>query len=287
MRKEPITLDHLSLLSSRFANLNVNLSEYSFANIYLFREVHQYKLVTCHNLFITGKTRDGVFYIMPTVVPEQLDICRLRRMLKCGHCVFPIAEEWLPYFNPRHFYYTYSEDDSDYLFTTNKMRTYSGRALSGRRNLVKQFLNQYAVESYALNNERTHDAISALEKWALHKKIDRNDTDYAPCLEGLRLFDQLRFTGKIYYVQKEPVAFIFGEQLNGSVYVFHFAKADTAYKGIYQYVYQDFSLGLPEGLQFINLEQDLGLSHIRRSKNAYMPDHRIKKYRVFPRKKEE
>jgi hypothetical protein len=62
--------------------------------------------------------------------------------------------------------------------------------------------------------------------------------------------------------------------------VLHFAKALTTYKGIYQFLYNDFANILPKRYEFINFEQDLGKTALRMAKTSYYPDILGKKYRM-------
>jgi uncharacterized protein len=60
----------------------------------------------------------------------------------------------------------------------------------------------------------------------------------------------------------------------------HFAKALRQYKGIYQYIYQEFARSLEGKFESINLEQDLGVADLKHSKRAYEPDQLIPKLRI-------
>jgi uncharacterized protein len=45
MKREPLHLIHQSLLQERFKSLALKLTEYSFANLYLFRRLHHYEVI--------------------------------------------------------------------------------------------------------------------------------------------------------------------------------------------------------------------------------------------------
>ena len=107
-----------------------------------------------------------------------------------------------------------------------------------------------------------------------------SDADYGPCKEALRFMEPLGLTGRIVYDESNPVAMTIGEWLHPQMYVIHFAKALTDYKGVYQYLYEDTALHLNFKTQFINLEQDLGIEGIHKSKESYDPDKKLIKLRV-------
>ncbi|MBQ2125703.1 MAG: hypothetical protein II196_07930, partial [Spirochaetales bacterium] len=66
MKKEILSLEHEEKLSQILSNISVGLSEYSFANLYLFRDKHNYSLIDYHdNLFLSGITYDNKTFLMP------------------------------------------------------------------------------------------------------------------------------------------------------------------------------------------------------------------------------
>ena len=271
MQSETLSLQHKEMLSQRFSSLSLDISEYTFANLYLFRKIHRYEVLFAFDIFVKGVTRDGVTYLMPTSPMEKIDQKQLADLLAGGNLLYPIPEEWAGYFDPNHFRTEINENDSDYLYMTAKMRTYAGRHLAGRRNLVKQFKEHYVVQSFPLAKERLGDAQAILDQWLVNSKQEE-ETDYGPCLEALQLFDVLALSGRIYYVDEKPVGFLIGEPLNERVYVIHFAKTNVLYKGIYQYMYQSFAQDLDEHFLAINLEQDMGERGLQQAKRAYFPE---------------
>ena len=60
--------------------------------------------------------------------------------------------------------------------------------------------------------------------------------------------------------------------------VVHFEKARTDFRGSYQYINYAFAQSLPESVEYINREQDLGDSGLRKAKMSYHPEQFIKKY---------
>ena len=78
----------------------------------------------------------------------------------------------------------------------------------------------------------------------------------------------------------EPAGFVLGEELNETTFVLHFAKARTKFKGIYQYMFNNFAKILPPKYKYLNLEQDLDKENLRVFKSSYVPDVMLKKARV-------
>ena len=287
MYKEPLSLAHRDLLTPRLQALHFELSEYSFANLYLFRSVHTYEVLFAEGIYISGKTRDGHLFLMPTCRPSHSSCCtEIKKLLQDHEFLYPIPPEGLVWFPPRLFESSHLDADTDYIYKIEKFRTYPGRHLSSRRNLLKQFKEHTPNHrSQSLTTAHTLDALALLDKWQAHAHADKRFTDYEACKDALEKFDMLHLQGRVVYTEKEQmIGFIIGESLTSSTYDFHFAKGDTAYKGIYQFLYNDFALSLEDTFEFINLEQDLGSADLAQSKRAYQPDRLLPKMRIHLKK---
>lgn len=287
MDKQPLSLAHQELLEKKIQSLNLNLSEYTFANLYLFRDIHRYELLDSkRDIYIKGKTRDGFTYLMPTSPIKDINFIELAEIMKKeSDFLFPVPEAWVPHFDPAVFNCHFLDSDSDYLYTVSKMSTYAGRHLSGRRNLVNQFNDLFPRHcDFPLEPARVQDALLILDEWHKHAK-EEPFTDYSSCMEALNLFEKLKLSGHVSYVDNKPVAFLMGEALNEKVYVIHFAKGLIEYKGIYQHLYQSFAKTIGNKFHCINLEQDLGSAELKHAKRSYQPDKYALKYRITLKEK--
>lgn len=279
MTYEKLDLKHMDLLYERLKNINTPIAEYSFANLYLFRRIHDYEVIEDMDLFIRGRSVDGFTFIMPTKNINEIDMDYLKGLAKNVDFVFPVDKEWLPYFGEHADYYNF-EGDTDYIYTVEKISTYKGRKLHKKRNLLKQFLQGYSFECHPLMEDNVDDAISILNQWQNDMDLSPEETDFYSCMEALKLHETLILCGLIYYVDGKPGGFIMGEELNSETFVIHFAKGIKDFKGIYQFIYNDFAKRLPKKYNYLNFEQDLGKTALRIAKSSYVPDILYKKFRV-------
>jgi hypothetical protein len=277
---EKLGLQHKELLAPLLKEAQAGLSEYTFANLYLFRGNHEYEVITDRNIFIKGKTYDGRTYLMPAFDVRRADTGLLRDLMKTVDFLFPIPEEWLPLFEPGVYEITYKDGDADYVFTVEKMSTYKGRNLHKKRNLLAQFLKLYRHDALPLTDDRLDQARFILSDWQATSQMNAADTDYAACLEALNRYDELVLCGGIYYADNEPAGFVLGEEVSDETFVLHFAKARTKFKGIYQYMFNNFAKILPPKYKYLNLEQDLDKENLRVFKSSYVPDLLMRKARV-------
>jgi uncharacterized protein len=279
---EKLGLAHQGLLAPRLKQAKAGLSEYTFANLYLFREHHQYEVLTDadQRVFIKGRTYDGHVYLMPTEDVRTLDSRRLAELLQSVDFLFPLPEEWLSAFSPDAFLVEFKEGDRDYVYTVEKMSTYKGRNLHKKRNLLKQFRERYRHEAGPLTNELLDQARFVLSDWLATSDMQSADTDFAPCREAIERYEELVLCGGIYYADGEPAGFLLGEEINDDTFVLHFAKGRTKFKGVYQFMFNNFAQVLPPKYKFLNLEQDLDKENLRVFKSSYVPDVMLRKARV-------
>ncbi len=280
MQTEKLSLEHKALLHERLKNITVPLSEYTFPNLYLFRKNHDYDVMLDKEVFIKGRSYDGHTFLMPTSDARTLDITGLKDLMRSVDFLFPIPEEWLPVFSPDEFEITFAEGDADYLYTVEKMSTFTGRRLHKKRNLLKQFNERYAGKGLPLTNERLDDARFVLNEWQTMTEMSADETDYSACLEALNRYEELVLCGGVYYADNEPAGIVIGEELNEETFVLHFAKARIKFKGAYQYMFNNFAKILPPKYKYLNLEQDLDQENLRIFKSSYVPDLMLKKARV-------
>ena len=280
MRSEKLNIGHKDVLFHRLKALNPELSEYTFANLYLFRSHHDYEIVFDNEIFIRGTSYDGHRYLMPTLDLRKLDSGYIKQLLRDVEFLYPVPEAWLEPFAADGFEMSFMEGDADYLFTVEKMSTFKGRNLHKKRNLLKQFLEGYTHDARPLTNDLLGEARFVLEDWRSTTDMKDEESDYGPCLEALDRYDELVLCGGIYYANNEPAGFVLGEELNSTTFVLHFAKARIKFKGIYQYMFNSFAGILPPAYIYLNLEQDLDKENLRVFKSSYAPDMLLRKARV-------
>lgn len=278
---ENIELNHHPFLAGRFASMNLDLSDYTFANVYLFRNASRYQILTrdC-STFISAYNRQEQNYIMPLASPENCSPDTLRDLLNRGNFFFPIPEKWLPFFPEKEFRISFDEGESDYIYLSRNLATFAGKTYTRHRNHLNQFLNAYQPVAQILGKEHLSDAMTVLQSWQAESVALPAKTDFAICAEALEKFSALALWGTIYYIAGKPAGMIIGEPLNRSMFCLHFAKASRQYHGIYEFMFNDTAKKLQAHYPYLNLEEDMGNKNLRKTKSSYGPERILKKYRV-------
>jgi len=262
-----------------FQQLPEGISEFTFANLYLFRKTHNYRVARLDSgLFIfLGEERGNPFFMSPFGLPGQETLRELFTRYRSMKCV---AESQVGELEAQGYRVIEDRDNFDYLYRRRDLAELTGRNFSRKRNLIKAFLNNFNYEGKPLLEKHIPDAITVLEQWRSERE---SPGDYEATREALENCEALQLCGGIYYTDGKPAAFSLGEELmRGKSFAIHFEKALSGYKGLWQFINQAFASILPETYETINREQDLGEEGLRSAKMSYHPIGFVKKYRAYP-----
>ena len=274
-----VSMDMRELLHPRFQSLPDGVSEFTFANIYLFRHTHNYQISQLDNdLFaVAGKDGQSPFFMLPFGLPPKTELADLFGKYKEMKCVCESQARMLETLG---YEVREDRDNFDYLYARQDLVNLTGRKFHKKKNLLNMFIKNNECQAKPLLEEYRDDAIEILDRWnAQHG----GPNDVSAAREALEKMWPLQLCGGIFYVEGTPTAYCLGEELAlGSSFVLHFEKAvlSDELKGIYQFINQAFASILPEKYETVNREQDLGDPGLRRSKESYNPIGFIRKHRA-------
>jgi hypothetical protein len=276
-----ISLGMRPVLHSIFKALADGISEFTFANIYLFRRTHNYRIsILANELFvITGRDGENFFFMLPFGLP---DVNITRELFNNYHTMKAATFQQAEKLKTMGYSVSEDRDNFDYLYSLEDMVNLTGRKFHKKKNLLNIFVNNNECQAKPLLEEYRDDALQILEQW--NNQHD-GPNDLLAAKEALEKMWPLQLCGGIFYINGQPVAYCLGEELAlGESFVIHFEKAILGenFKGIYQYINQAFASILPKKYITVNREQDLGDPGLRHSKTSYRPIDFVKKYRVRP-----
>ncbi len=277
-----ISMDLRPVLHPRFRVLAEGISEFTFANVYLFRKVHNYSIShLADGLFIIGG-QDGTepFFMVPFGLPAEDILQGLFDRYRVAKAVSEAQAQKLAAMGYRIFE---DRDNFDYLYSRAELVNLTGRKFHKKKNLLNMFIRKNECQARPLLEEYRDDAMQILDGW---NRRHSGASDFAAAKEALEKMWPLQLCGGIFYINGQPAAYCLGEELAlGSSFVIHFEKAVLAeeFKGLYQFINQAFASVLPEKYETVNREQDLGDPGLRQAKESYHPVGFVKKYSVAPR----
>jgi len=281
----PLELADKSLLDGIFAALQPRISEFTFANLYLFRKAHEYRLSMVGDaVVLLGKGYDGNPYSLP---PLTGDVgAAAGRLLGEGLTIYGADEPFVEkYLQGSALQLTEDRDSFDYLYLRQELAELPGNRYHKKKNRISYFAarHEYSVEPYG---ERHLDGcLRLLDEWGrVHADMVSSSLvlEAEATREALRSAAGLGLEGLVVIVAGEVKAFTLGERLNRETAVCQFEKADPFLEGLYQLINREFSRLLFTDCVYVNREQDLGEPNLRESKLSYHPVELVKKYRVRP-----
>lgn len=183
--------------------------------------------------------------------------------------------------------YTFEEDrdNFDYILSIDDVAEMKGKKLHQKRKLLNNFRNNYSPVIHELRISDPNIKKLVLDFVEVWKK---NKGEYDSKNEEIalnNLFSGLTHEENIYILiaelKKTVIGFSIVEVLDNGYGVGDFQKADTTYKGIYEFLnYSTARFLKNKGCTYYNIEQDLGIQGLRRSKLDYNPEFFLKKYTI-------
>ncbi len=169
----------------------------------------------------------------------------------------------------------------DYIYSRESLSSLSGKKLQPKRNHINQFMKRYNNYRFSKLTPDLFEECLALDcKWRrAHGNIcDDMNPEREAMLRAFNHFEELGFMGGALFVDDQMVAFTYGSAINNDTFCTHIEKGDTDITGCYTVINKLFAESLPENFKYINREEDLGIEGLRRAKQSYYPEQKLKKY---------
>lgn len=180
-------------------------------------------------------------------------------------------------------------DNFDYLYSIQELAALRGQRFKSKRLTAEKFARAYPearVEIGDLENaEMQQQIVSILRHWEDKKKQENKEYELQHEEASINRLFQTAHAHKLIvisvFVDDHMAGFSIDELLPNRYAIEHFSKADSTYKGIYDFLNERMAQYLEEhGVLLWNWEQDLGVESMRRSKMSYRPTNFLKKYIV-------
>jgi len=180
-------------------------------------------------------------------------------------------------------------DNFDYIFSVKQLANTSGANFKSKRHLSNRFCRDYPdthLKFLNFSDSETHKKIiSVLRKWE-NKKIQDNksyelDHEEIALQRLLKTAHNHNLILSGFFFEDEMIGFSLDELLPNNYAISHFFKADTNFKGIYEFMNKMMAeYLLSRKVELWNWEQDLNIDGLRRLKMSYRPVGFLKKYKV-------
>lgn len=182
------------------------------------------------------------------------------------------------------FEYTEDINCEDYIYSAEKLATYSGKALHGKKNHCNRFEAENDWQFVPLTRELIPGCLDMLDVWS-EENSDRLDSsisyEHDAIIRAFAAYERLVLEGGVLLSAGKIIGFTVGEMTSSDTVDVHFEKAEGSINGAYPMVCREFTRMMmknhPE-LRYVNREDDMGLEALRFSKQSYKPEYLLKKY---------
>lgn len=205
-------------------------------------------------------------------------------------CISFILEhkESIDFFKQNDYFVKYSEDLSEYVYSREKLQSFSGRKLQSKRNHINKFLSLYPSWQYVeISKEDKQDCLQLTDVWLkevlnLSPQYLQDYTTERKVIETLfDYFDELGLYGGAIKVDGQVVAYSIGSFLKDNTFDTNIEKASRSVEGAFAMMNREIAKHLPQQIEFINREEDKGIAGLRKAKQSYYPLQMVYKYVAY------
>lgn len=279
----PLALTDKPRLDAVFAALQPRVSELTFANFYLFREAHDYRLTLVGDSpVVLGKGYGGEAYFLPPLGGDVAAVLRI--LFDRGMTLYGADDPFVTrYLGEEGMVVEEDRDAFDYLHLRQELAELPGNRFHKKKNRLAYFTarHDFRVECYGEPHRAA--CLALLGEWRRVRdgiESPSLERETRAAKEALHLSECLGLEGVVVLVEGKVAAFALGERLNRDTAVCHFEKSDPFMEGLLQLVDREFNRLLFTDCSYTNREQDLGEPGLRTAKLSYHPVELVKKYRA-------
>ena len=264
--------------------------DYCFGNNYLWSNAYNTEFAVLCGAYVPRYKRGmlNVYNYPAGALPDRIDAARyIIQNVKGNWCFRGLDDkhkEELESHFPGMFIYYNDRNGADYLYSSQKLITLSGKKLQSKRNHIRRFEDEpdWCFEEINSNNIKECRAFS--EMWYQRYGESRDDIEFEKSAldTAFDYFNALCLCGGLIRRKGEIVAFAIGEPICTDTFCVHFEKAVVELQGAYAIINREFAKRYCGSYEYINREEDMGHEGLRKAKLSYHPDILLEKYIAVP-----
>jgi len=277
----PLTTDDHKMLAERLSLAESTICDLSPANLFIWRDCEKPSLTQVgDSLCILIEPHSlPAFFLEPVGGSRRAHAVRV--CLTRTGCVSRCSKGLVDVLPAVEYDIRPLRDHFDYIYSTQTLAELKGKKFDGKRNQIRKFNGNFpGYEFHPLESAHFGDAMALFRKWGeqrgdiaapasspsftyecQHHALDRAFQDYK----------HLGLIGAGITVQGEMQGFIIASMARADTAVVHFQYANAELSGIYQVLLREACRILFAGCTYVNLEEDLGIAGLRRTKLSYLP----------------
>ena len=271
---------------------NSRSADYNFGNIFIWDRYYRQLICRFGDRMLTKLRYEGspafVFPIGSGPLRPAVEALRefadsrgyplVIRGITAGH------REQLEAEYPGRFRFEPETKNFDYIYRAEKLATYAGKSMHGKKNHCNRFEAEHDWRFVPLTRELIPGCLDMMVVWNEENR-DRLDSsiryEHDALIRAFAAYERLGLEGGVLYADEKIVGFSLGEMASSDTFDVHFEKAEIAMNGAYPMVCRELTRMLMDkypALAYMNREDDMGLDALRQSKLSYKPEYLLEKY---------
>lgn len=291
-----IELKDKQWINERLKESDFKGCEYSFANNFIWSIPNKIEFADVNNFYCLKSEWDkGISYTFPagkgdikSTIELLINDAQERGYKFYLRGIIEEEMERLKQIFPDKFDFYCPREECDYIYTSEKLISLSGKKLHGKRNHIARFKdnNNWIYED--INKENINDCLDMSEEWCrLYSQLDDEGLKNEICAvkQAFKYYFELGFKGGLIRADNKVVAFTIGEPLSSDTFVVHIEKAFAEIQGAYPIINQQFAEHNCKEFKYVNREEDVGDEGLRKAKLSYYPEIILEKYTAVIKEK--
>lgn len=288
---EKLTLEKKDIINSFLKRSETGNSELSFTNLFIWRKSYnvEYAIIS-DMLIIISKHGDSLpivyFPIGKGNFKAALDEVINHYREKNEEFLIRISDEAdiakIEEAYPGDFEIIEDIDNNDYVYNVCDLAELKGKKYHAKRNFINRFKNNYSFVYETMTPDMKLECMELFGKWYDEKKdeVEGVDEHLEAVTELLNNWEKLDIKGGCIRIDGKMIAFSFGEELisDKKMAVIHLEHADISYDGAFPMINNEFVINEWKDYKYINREEDMGLSGLRKAKQSYYPCKMVRKF---------
>lgn len=280
----PLELSHKPLFDQAFVNQPPQISEFTFTNLYAWRQAYKTSVSLLNGLIVVRSDKEDIPAFFVPLGKEDIKKAIMRILIETKGVFIRVPEAAAELLKGEiSIKIEPDRDNSDYLYKIADLSSFSGKKFDGKRNLIKKFQSRHQYEYISLDESNAGECLKFEEAWCSLKNCDRVeglDNERRAINEMIANFSAFGLFGAAIKVENKICAVAIAQKLNPQALVMHILKADPNMPGLYQVILNEFLRAQAGSFEFVNLEQDLGIEGLRKSKLSYHPFKMVDKFKL-------
>ena len=279
---EPLSPEDHNALQEAYRTHSAATCDLSPANLYIWRDCQRPTLTRIHgNLCVLLHSHaEPTYFLEPYGKHDLLETVRI--CIEHAGLISRVQAHVAASLPHEDFEINQQRDTFDYIYRVQVLAELKGKSFDGKRNHIRKFARNHPdYEFRPLELSHLHHAADLFEAWTSARENGRRSTLAAAVLNhdcqrralqrAFGEYDRLGLFGGALMAKGEMQGFVVASRGAGDSAIAHFNYANAELPGVYQTLLWEACRRLFPSFTYLNLEEDLGIPGLRKTKLSWQP----------------